>query len=147
MHSTFRYHSEITQRSEIASTVPLATAPTAPCFLFLLFSALLSSWSLIYDIEFDSNYSCLDRLNNVSMISSQKLQNLPQNAISRIVGTLMCKSGELEGLVYKKHSKPIINRVQNSTFWALITPPNLHIASPLAMKERKKKRTYKTITK
>ena len=46
----------------------------------------------------------------------------------------------------QKHSKPIINRVQNSTFWALITPPNLHIASPLAMKERKKERAYKTIT-
>ena len=65
----------------------------APCFIFLLFSSLLSSWSLIYDVEFDSNSSCLDRLNNVGMISSQKLQNLPQNAISRIVGTLMCKSG------------------------------------------------------
>ena len=58
-----------------------------------LFSSLLSSWSLIYGVEFDSNSSCLDRLNNVGMISSQKLQNLPQNAISRIVGTLMYKSG------------------------------------------------------
>ena len=66
----------------------------APCFIFfLLFSTLLSSWSLIYDVEFDSNSSFLDRLNNFGMISSQKLQNLPQNAISRIVGNLMCKSG------------------------------------------------------
>ena len=93
MIAKIRYHSEITQRSEIFSTVPLATVPTALCFLFLLFSALLSSWSLIYDVEFDSNSSCLDRLNNVGMISSKKLQKLPQNAISRIVGTLMCKSG------------------------------------------------------
>ena len=93
MIAKIRYHSEITQRSEISNTVPLGTIPTAPYFLFLLFSALLSSWSLIYDVEFDSNSSCLDRLNNVGMISSQKLQNLPQNAISRIVGTLMCKSG------------------------------------------------------
>ena len=93
MIAKIRYHSEITQHSEISSTVPLATVPTAPCFLFLLFSALFSSWSLIYDVEFDSNSSCLDRLNNVGMISSQKLQNLPQNVISRIVGTLMCKSG------------------------------------------------------
>ena len=30
---------------------------------------------------------------------------------------------------------------------ALITPPYLHIASPLAMKERKKERAYKKITK
>ena len=93
MIAKIRYHSEITQRSEISITVPLATIPTAPRFLFLLCSALLSSWSLIYDVEFDSNSSCLDRLNNVGMISSQKLQNLPQNAISRIVGTLMCKLG------------------------------------------------------
>ena len=93
MIAKIRYHSEIAQRSEISSTVPLATVPTTPSFLFLLFSALLSSWSLIYDVEFDSNSSCLDRLNNVGMISLQKLQNLPQNAIGRIVGTLMCKSG------------------------------------------------------
>ena len=91
-----------------AATVPLATVPCiycsighcslhpASCILQLaifLFSSLLSSWSLIYDVEFDSNSSCLDRLNNVGMISSQKLKNLPQNAISGIVGTLMCKSG------------------------------------------------------
>ena len=77
----------------VPATVPLLPVTIAPCFLFLLFSALLSSWSLIYDVEFNSNSSCLDRLNNVGMISSQKLQNLPENAISRIVGTLMCKSG------------------------------------------------------
>ena len=55
--------------------------------------ALLSFWDLIYNDEFDSNSSFLDRLNNFGTISSQKLQNLPQNAISRIAGTLMCKSG------------------------------------------------------
>ena len=42
---------------------------------FLLFSAILSSWSLIYNAEFDSNSSCLDRLNKFGSISSQKLQN------------------------------------------------------------------------
>ena len=60
---------------------------------FLAFSALLFFWYLICNAEFDSNSSCLDRLNNFGTISSQKLQNLPQNAISRIAGTLMCKSG------------------------------------------------------
>ena len=44
-------------------------------FHFLMFSAILSSWSLIYNAEFDSNSSCLDRLNNFGTISSQKLQN------------------------------------------------------------------------
>ena len=57
------------------------------------FSSLLSSWSLIYEVEFDLNSSCLDRLNNFGMISSQKLQKFPQNVINRIIGTLMCKSG------------------------------------------------------
>ena len=60
---------------------------------FLAFSALLSFWSLICNAELDSNSSCLDRLNNFGTISLQKLQNLPQNAISRIIGTLMCKFG------------------------------------------------------
>ena len=79
----------------LSSLDPLATVPTAPCFLFILFSDLLSSWSLIYDVEFDSNSSCLDRLNNVGMISSQKLQNLPQNEISSTIGTRTCQLGQL----------------------------------------------------
>ena len=47
-------------------------------FHFLMFSTILSSWFLIYNTEFDSNSSCLYRLNNFDIISSQKLQNLPQ---------------------------------------------------------------------
>ena len=49
------------------------------CYFFLR--------SLICNAEFDLNSLCLDRLNNFGIISSQKLQNMPQNAISRIVGT------------------------------------------------------------
>ena len=65
-----------------------------PCSsTFLAFSALLSFWYLICNAEFDSNSSCLDRLSNFGIYSLQKLQNLPQNAISRIIGTLMCKLG------------------------------------------------------
>ena len=55
--------------------------------------ALLSFYDLICNAEFDSNFSCLDRLNNFGIASSQKLQNLPLNAISSIVGTLICKLG------------------------------------------------------
>ena len=47
-----------------------------PNFAMLHFSslfALLSLWDLICNDEFDSNSSCLDRLNNFSIISSQKL--------------------------------------------------------------------------
>ena len=96
MHSNFRYDSEnssVANFGTVQHCSSLATVPLLPASFFFYFFSLLSSWSLIYDVEFDSNSSCLDRLNNVGMISSQKLQNLPQNAISIIVGTLMCKSG------------------------------------------------------
>ena len=45
------------------------------CSNFLVFSALLSLWFLICNAEFDSNSSCLDRLNNFGINSLQKLQN------------------------------------------------------------------------
>ena len=64
-----------------------------PCSISFVFSALLSFWSLICNVEFDSNSLCLDRLNNFGINSFQKLQNYPSNAISRIAETLMCKSG------------------------------------------------------
>ena len=47
---------------------------------------------------------------------------------------------ELKGnKYYSKVFKRIYNRLQKNTFWVVITPPNRHIASPLAMKERKTK--------
>ena len=67
-----------------------------PKFAMVHFSfiyALLSFWSLICNVELDSNSSCIDRLNNFGTISLQKLQNLPQNEISRIIWTIMCKLG------------------------------------------------------
>ena len=45
------------------------------CSNLLVFSALLSFWSLIYNVEFDSNSLCLNRLNNFGKSSLQKLQN------------------------------------------------------------------------
>ena len=63
------------------------------CSIFLAFSALLSFWTLICNVEFGLNSSCLDLLSNFGIDSLQKLQNLPQNAISIIIGTLMCKLG------------------------------------------------------
>ena len=63
------------------------------CSNFLVFSALLSFWSLICNTEFDFNSLCLDRLNNFVINSLQKLQNFPRNAITRITGTLMFKLG------------------------------------------------------
>ena len=50
----------------------------------------------------------------------------------------MYQLGYLKRLVHKKCLKPAINRAQDSTIWVLITPPNRHIASPLAMIIRRK---------
>ena len=47
--------------------------PAAP--ISFVFSTLLSFWSLICNVEFDSNSLCLDRLNNFGINSLQKLQN------------------------------------------------------------------------
>ena len=35
----------------------------------------------------------------------------------------------------QKVLKTCINKGENSTIWVVITPPNRHIASPIAMKE------------
>ena len=52
--------------------------------------------------------------------------------------------GLINRLVHKKYLESILNRVQNSTFWVLITPPNRHIASPVAMSEIINKQRTKT---
>ena len=61
-----------------------------------------------------------------------------QNMISSRARTLMYQLGYLIQLVHKKCLKPAINRAQNSTILVLITPPNRHIARPLAMIKRRK---------
>ena len=42
---------------------------------------------------------------------------------------------------YSKVFKRVNYNLKNNTFWVVITPPNRHIASPLAMKETKTKQT------
>ena len=44
-------------------------------FFFCFFFCHLSFWFLIYNVELDSNSSCLDRINNFGINSLQKLQN------------------------------------------------------------------------
>ena len=93
MIAKFRYHSEkLCIAKFIVPLHPATTVPTASCnllpasfffFLFLIFSALLSSWSLIYNVEFDSSSSCLDRLNNVGMI----VGSMTRQHIYKLIGT------------------------------------------------------------
>ena len=58
-----------------ASCENFVTLQNFCCGLFLMFSASLSFWLLIYNAEFNSNSSCLDRLNNFGVNSLKKLQN------------------------------------------------------------------------
>ena len=46
--------------------------PSAKLLDFPAFSALLSFWFLIYNADFDSNSTCLDRLDNLGIINLQK---------------------------------------------------------------------------
>ena len=48
--------------------------PSVKLLDFLAFYALLFFWFLICNAEFDLNSTCLDRLNNLGIISLQKLQ-------------------------------------------------------------------------
>ena len=83
----FRNHAKFRRLRNFTTQQNFCCGPFSSvfCSSFLL--------ALIFNVEFDLNSSCLDRLNNFGIKSLQKLQNLPQNAISRIVGTFMCKSG------------------------------------------------------
>ena len=76
--------------STVNSACRMQFVNSSNCFSF---STILSFMSLICNAKLDANSSCLDRQNNFVPISSQKLQNFPQNAIGIITGTLMCKSG------------------------------------------------------
>ena len=60
---------------------------------FLMFYAPFSLWLMTCSFEFGLDSSCLSRLNDFGIVSLQKLQNLPQNAIRSIAGTLMCQLG------------------------------------------------------
>ena len=55
--------------------------------------------------------------------------------IRSIAKSLTCQLGQFGLLLHKKCLKPGVLRVWNNTIWVVITPPNRHIASPLAMKE------------
>ena len=64
-------HSVKSRNGQQEEQSQLGTVLHEPNFAILNFSslfALLSFWSLICNVEFDLNSSCLDRLNNFSII-------------------------------------------------------------------------------
>ena len=67
-------------------------------------------------------------------IKTPKLNTIWLALIARVLNMPI----ELKGNnYYSKVFKRVNYKLSNSTFWVVITPPNRHIASPLAMKERK----------
>ena len=67
-------------------------------------------------------------------IKTPKLDTIWLELITRVLNMLIGLKGDN---YYSKVFKRVNHKLQNNTFWVVITPPNRHIASPLAMKERK----------
>ena len=68
------------------------------------------------------------------LTKTPKLNTIWLEMIEKVLNMLL----ELKGNnYYSKLFKRVHYKVQNNTFWVVITPPNRHITSPLAMKERK----------
>ena len=68
-------------KKEISQPAKISLLPFFLYFLLLFHCIFCSSFLLVSDLqtEFDSNSSCLDRLNNFGIYSLQKLQNLPRS--------------------------------------------------------------------
>ena len=63
----------MTSRKQISQPAKISQRKFFIEVLFLLFYGLFSFWFLICNVEFDSNSSCLDRLNNFGINSLEKL--------------------------------------------------------------------------
>ena len=80
--------------------------------------------------------SILDCFGDQNTIKNTKTYTIWLETIAKVLNMLL----ELKGNnYYSKLFKRVHYKVQNNTFWVVITPPNRHIASPLAIKERKRK--------
>ena len=67
-------------------------------------------------------------------IKTPKLNTYWLEVLAKVLNMLI---GLKANNYYSKVFKRVNYKLWNSTFWVVITPPNRHIASPLAMKERK----------
>ena len=81
-----------------------------------------------------SSPSFLDYFGDKKAIKTPKLNTIWLEMIARVLNTLIRWKDNNQ---YSKVFKRVNYKLWNSTFWVVITPPNRHIASPLAMKEIK----------
>ena len=85
----------------------------------------------MYSIELSS---ILDCFGDQITIKSTKTYTIWLETIAKVLNMLI----ELKGNnYYSKVFKRVNYKLSNSIFWIVITVPNRHIASPLAIKERK----------
>ena len=86
----------------------------------------------------------LDCFGHQNTIKNTKTYIIWLETIAKVLNMLI----ELKGNnYYSKVFKRVNYKLQNNTFWVVITPPNRHIASPLAIKERKSKINSNTLYK
>ena len=78
--------------------------------------------------------SISDCFGDQKAIKTPKLNTIWLEFIARVINMLIGLKGDN---YYSKVFKRVYYKLSNSIFWVVITPPNRHIASPLAMKERK----------
>ena len=77
----------------------------------------------------------LDCFSDQITIKNTKTYTIWLETIAKVLNMLI----ELKGNnYYSKVFKRVNYKLSKNTFWVVITPPNRHIASPLAIKERKK---------
>ena len=83
-----------------------------------------------------SSPSFLDCFGDQKAIKTPKLNTIWLETIVRVLNMpIELKSNNYYSKVFKR----VNYKLWNNTFWVVITPPNRRIASPLAMKERKRK--------
>ena len=78
--------------------------------------------------------SILDCFGDQKAIKTPKLNTIWLELIARVLNMLIRLKGDK---YYSKVFKRVNYKLWNNTFWVVITLLNRHIASPLAMKERK----------
>ena len=88
----------------------------------------------IFSMDSKELSSISDCFGDQIAIKTPKLNTIWLELIARVLNMLIGLQGDN---YYSKVFKRVNYKLWNNTFWVVITPPNQHIASPLAMKERK----------
>ena len=112
-----------------------------PCIMICFWQRIIKLQSLGFLCKWASNFFAMDSIELSSIldcfgdqitIKSNKTYTIWLETITKVLNMLI----ELKGNnYYSKVFKRVNNKLSNSTFWVVIT--NRHIASPLAIKERK----------